>query len=383
MTHALPIAVALAALLASAPAALTVSPPAHLPTTAAALSTGSLSTAAEETPPPAGTTWALRPATTDGPDGRVSLRHVIDGGDSADDLLALTNFGGEPATFAVYASDGTITSDGNFDLIPGDQVASDGGSWIALGAIESSTPRDAGGLIVSVPAQTTIAIPVQITVPANATPGDHPAGIVAELVPDASSSVQLASRVGVRAHIRVTGDIVASLAAKDVSAHYTPSWNPFAPGTVTLSFALTNPGNVRLGAETVARLSGPFGLAEASVAGEQREVFPGQAVETTIELPVWPTFFSWGDVATTPAAVGEDVIDGPLVVDSAPYTLWTVPWAQLGLLALLAAVFFLIRFLRARSSRRMQERIDAAVAAATSAGVPAAADSAEAPGPTS
>ena len=359
MTQRLPLTLALAALLIAGPAAAALAAP-----------NSTVPTAADPSPAPsvpAGTTWALQPATPDGPDGRVSLRHVIDGGARVDDLLALTNFGAEPASFAVYASDGTITTDGNFDLISSDEEATDGGSWITIAPIDGSTPRDDGGIVVSVAPQTTLAVPVQISVPANATPGDHPAGIVAELVPDDATSVQLASRVGVRAHIRVSGEIVAELAAEGVSATFTPSWNPFAPGTVTLTYALTNAGNVRLGAQSLTTVGGPFGIAATETSSEQREVLPGQAATTTVEIATWPTFFRWGDISSTPTAVGEDEIEGTLVTSTAPFTVWTIPWAQLILLALVVGLFFLIRTLRARSRDRMQARIDAAVAAATAA----------------
>lgn len=355
----LPAILTLAALLVAVPA-----------TTALAASSGIAPVEADETPSPtapAGTTWALQPATADGPDGRVSLRHVVDAGGTVDDLLALTNFGAEPASFAVYASDGTITVDGNFDLIPSDRESVDGGSWITLGAIEGSTPRDGGGMIVSVPAQATVAVPVRISAPAVATPGDHPAGVVAEYIPGDSSSVQLASRVGVRAHIRVSGDLVPALVTERVSATYSPSWNPFVPGRVTLTYAIVNAGNVRLGTQTVTTLGGPFGIAASATNGELREVLPGQASTTTVEIETWPTFFSWGDIVSTPAPVGEDVIEGSLTAETVPFTVWTVPWAQLLLVALLVGMLLLARALRMRSAKRVQDRIDAAVAAATAA----------------
>jgi hypothetical protein len=290
---------------------------------------------------------------------------VVAGGGDASDLVAVTNFSDRPATFAVYASDGVVTADGSFDVLPADEEAVGGGAWITIAPVEGSAPREGGGVVLEVAAGSTVVLPVQIQVPDNATPGDHPAGIVAELVRAAGGGVQLASRVGVRVHLRVAGDIVAELVPEGVTASYAPSWNPFAQGTVTVQFAVANAGNVRLGAETVASVAGPWGVAPGRVRIEQREVLPGQAAVATVEIPVAPLFFAWGEIATTPVAVGEDEIDTTLSAGAASFTVWTVPWSQLALLAALIGTFFLFRALRRRNAARVQAKIDAAVAAAT------------------
>ncbi|AZS38123.1 hypothetical protein CVS47_02774 [Microbacterium lemovicicum] len=332
----------------------------------------------EAAPTPAGgTTWALQPATADGPDGRVSLRHVIDGGAQASDAIALTNFSAQPATFAVYASDGTISSSGGFDLVPADQAPSDGGSWVALGDVAGSTPRDGGGMLLPLEAGATALIPIEISVPGNATPGDHPAGVVAEFVPANGSNVQLASRVGVRMHLRVSGDVVAAVVPEAVQTAVTPSWNPFEPSMVTVTYALANAGNVRLGAETETALQGPLGAGAAREVSSQREVLPGQATTATVTVPVAPLFFAWGEVRSAPVVVGEDSVEAELASASTAFTVWTVPWSQLVLLLLIVGGFFGWRAVRRRSGARVQARIDAAVAAATAATIPSGTSAAE------
>lgn len=318
--------------------------------------------------PTASTTWALRPAADDAPDGRISLRHVIEGGAEAGDLLALTNFSDRPATFAVYASDGTVSPDGNFDVLPSDEAPVGGGAWITVGPVEGSTARAEGGVVLEVAAGATVLVPLLISVPSNATPGDHPAGVVAELV-QGGGGVQLSSRVGVRVHLRVAGDVVAALVPESVTATYTPSWNPFSGGTVTVTVAVANAGNVRLGAETVTSLEGPGGLASTRATDSQREVLPGQAAETTLEIPVAPLFFAWGDVVVQPTVVGEDDVTAALTAGTASFTVWTVPWSQLVLLLLVVGLIVLVRVSRRRNAARVQAKIDAAVAAATASAV--------------
>ena len=325
--------------------------------------------AADSSPEPSasttGTTWALQPSTAKGPDGRVSLRQVVAGGDEKSDRVALTNFSDRPATFAVYASDGTVTADGNFDLLPGNEKAVDGGAWITIPPVDGSAPRAGGGVVLEVPAKSTVVLPVRVRVPDNATPGDHPAGIVAQLVSAEGEGVQIASRVGVRVHLRVAGDVVAELVPERVTASYAPSWNPFSRGTVTVTFTIANAGNVRLGARTVASVKGPMGVAPGRVSNEQREVLPGEAAKATVKIPVAPFFFGWGKVDTTPVVVGEDDVDAALNAGTASFTVWTVPWSQLAVLAVIIGAFFLVRALRHRSAARTQAKIDAAVAAAT------------------
>jgi len=310
------------------------------------------------------TTWGLHPSTGGEPDGRVSLRHSVEGGTALSDEVALTNFGTEPATFAVYGGDGTLSPDGSFDLAPSDEEPTGGGAWITVLPAGGSAARDGGGIMLEVPAQTTVAIPVEIRVPADATPGDHPAGIVAELADAGTSSVRMTSRVGVRAHLRVTGDIVAQLSHEQVSATYAPSWNPFAPGTTTITYTVVNSGNVRLGADSAAAVSGLLGLFDAESLAEDREILPGDSVSHSVQVPTWPTVHARASLTSTPSTVGEDVVDVPLGVAESTTGVWALPWSQLAVLALLGGALLLFRRHRRRAAQKVEDRIAAAVAAA-------------------
>jgi hypothetical protein len=69
-------------------------------------------------------------------------------------------------------------------------------------------------------------------------------------------------------------------------------------------------------------------------------------------------------VSATPTVVGEDAVDAPLKASHDPFTTWTMPWAQLIVVALLVGGFFLVRTARRRAKITTQKRIDEAVAAA-------------------
>ena len=326
----------------------------------------------------AGTTWSLSPAGTDGDGGaddRISLRHVIEPGETADDQVALTNFSPHPATFAVYASDGIVTPDGSFDLLPPGERPVDGGAWIDLGAVGDEDPAPGETLTIEVPAEETVVIPLRIAVPADASPGDHPAGIVAQFLPAEGSGVEMASRVGVRVHLRVGGPVVTALAVDAISVAYEPTWNPFSPGTVRVEYTLGNDGNVRLGATSTTTIAGPFGIAPASEATTIREVLPGEAVQASAVFDAWPLLLGFGEVQVAPEVVGEDVLAGTVAASTTSFTVWTMPWSQIALLAVVSGVIVMTLRLHRRSSARVQRRIDEAVARAVGSDgpVPAAA----------
>jgi len=311
----------------------------------------------------AATTWSLAPGTADGPDTRISLRHVIDPGQSVSDFVVLTNFSPHAATFDVYASDGLVTPAGDFDLLPPGSTPVDGGSWIDVGAVDGATAQS-GTLTMRLESAASVVIPIRISVPADATPGDHPAGVVAQFVPEGDGPVQLANRVGVRTHLRVSGDVTAALDTGGVSVTYEMSWNPFAPGTLRVEHRIDNTGNVRLGAEAHVRASGPFGLAPAQSSTQVREVLPGSTTPAVVELDVWPLFVSTGEIAVEPLAVGDDGGVDPVDAATAGFTAVTMPWSQLLSAALVASVVVLGVWARRRGRSRVQQRIDAAVARA-------------------
>ncbi|WP_168210139.1 WxL protein peptidoglycan domain-containing protein [Oerskovia sp. KBS0722] len=321
--------------------------------------------AAATADPATKTTWAVEPATADGPDGRVSFRLTVDPGGLASDHVTVTNFSDHPATFDVYASDGVVTADGQFDLLPAGTTPADGGAWITLGEGDAAGPTQR----VEVAAESSVTVPFTVSVPADATPGDHPAGVVAALArPEGdASAVTFDTRVGARVHLRVAGELAPALALTDVRATYEPSWNPFAPGAVRVDYTVANEGNVRLGADTQVAGSGLFGWnARDVVAPAQREVLPGQEASGSVVLDgVWPLGKVSGDLTTTPLVVGDDVIEVALAPATGTYTAWTLPWVQLGsLLVLVGAVLAVLRARRRREART-QARIDAAVAART------------------
>ena len=291
--------------------------------------------------------WSVAPADAEGPDGRISLRHVIDPGATVDDAIAVTNLGSETETFAVIAGDGRVGADGAFDISAGEPE--DAGSWFEIDGLESGQ--------VAIPAGETRVLPVRIAVPSDALPGDHPAGIVVG-VSRADDGVTVTNRIGVRAHLRVAGEVAPALEISDVATSFTPSIIPFAPGTVRVEMTVANTGNARLGA--VAAVS-TFGGTSSTDPSSPVELLPGDARSVVIEASGWPVMLLAGEATVRPVVIGDDGITAPAAAD-ASFTQLAVSWTGLALIVLIAAGVIVL-VLRRRSARR-----------ATDAAAPGAAD---------
>lgn len=279
---------------------------------------------ATSVPPPADAgalTWAVVPATSAGPDGRVSLRHVLDPGAVAEDAIAIQNLGTQAAEFTVLAGDGVVGDDGAFDIAE----AAVAGSWISVGGLTESTVQVAAG-------ETTV-LPVTITVPQNATPGDHPAGIVVGQSSATGGSV-LTHRVGVRVHLQVSGDLAPVLATKVVSTDYRASANPLAPGTLTITYTVTNPGNTRYAAEPSVTVAGPGGLGRKTLTGEPIELLPAATRTATVSISAWPLGVASGELTAAPLQMGEDSAPLPAQA-SAGFRLMALSWTVLAAVVLL------------------------------------------------
>lgn len=356
---AAPLALALALTSPSAPAAAAPAPGAGpaTPSTSAA-------PAASATGPV--TEWTLGPADATGPDDRVSLRHEVEPGTTVEDHVAVTNLGSTPGSFVVEAGDGVTSGDGAFDVRTDSEgpesvstsapdrapasgsgsgtsagSGSGSGSWIALGGL------DADGRLALQPGETRV-LPVTVTVPADATPGDHPAGIVAGVT--TADAVSVSHRIGVRLHLRVAGEVRPELSVTDVRTTFAPSWVPFAPGTAEVSYRVSNEGNVRVGAAPRIAAGGPFGLGAATATGEQRELLPGESVTQTVSLAALPVVLLAGDLHVAPVALGEDALPA---ADAATADLagLALSWTGLALVLLVATAGVLLT-VRARRRRR-------------------------------
>lgn len=316
---------------------------------------GPAPTAQASTPDPASqVSWSVSPSGPEGPDGRRTIDVVLPPGGSVQEHVLVRNLSPHSVTFDITANDGYLTASGRFDMRPRSHVPVEAGAWVD--AVDS---LDLG-------AGDSAVVPVHLQVPADATPGDYSAGVAASVVTSADGLVSTEHRVGVRVDVRVAGDLAPALALDDLEAHYVQSWNPLAPGAVTVSSTVANTGNVRLRSEISSSIT-PWSGSAVTVATEAPDLSPGSqaAVVVTTER-VWPLGPLRTTVALHPAADAQAAAGSE---DVAPvvrtFTTWALPAPQI--VALLGA---LIVVLALRSAvRRRRRRLDLLLAEAKQAGI--------------
>ena len=284
--------------------------------------------------------WSVQPSTAKGPDGRDYFLRRAGPGEQLTDHVGITNLTKRPLTFTVYGTDAFTTADGAFGLLPAAQAPTDVGSWITL-ARSSYT----------VPANTRLDVPFRLSVPANATPGDHAGGIIASVAAaqtDAKGQrVLVDRRIAARVYLTVSGATAPTLTIDTVRLEYTQSANPTDGGAMTVSYRVRNTGNLRLSGAGAVRVTGPFGWELARTDPLPiPELLPGSSLTVTERIVgVQPTVRLAAQVSVEPAT-----FDRKLPPVSRTTGVWAWPWA------LVAAIGLALGYLAFRLIRRVRSR---------------------------
>ncbi|MDR1118496.1 MAG: hypothetical protein LBL01_04280 [Bifidobacteriaceae bacterium] len=321
-------------------------------------------------------TWGVQPANAAGPDGRSAFDFQVAPGTQIEDWIAVTNYSGAEAGFRVYAADATTDYDtAGYTLIGAEQASTDLGSWTAVdsGPAECPDTDDEAeeacahdlGVRVTLAAGETLTLPFVVTVPFDATPGDHSAGVVASFeqatADESGTMVLMEQRVGARIYLRVDGPLAAAVGVAGVTASYDGTWNPVGRGSAVVGFDIANTGNVRLSGSPRVELAGPFGIPLGAFTAEPvQNLLPGATGHVTAVVPqVAPLFLLSAKVMVTPLPGDGDVARGDAAegdaLDLAPAVgtarTWAVPWPSLGAAALLGGGAWFVLWYRRRSRR--------------------------------
>jgi hypothetical protein len=174
-------------------------------------------------------------------------------------------------------------------------------------------------------------VPITIDIPADASPGDHVAAILASSRAEGTGpdgkAIALDRRTGTRLYLRVAGPVEPKLNIEGVSVSYSPSLNPLG-GSATVTYTVANRGNVRLGGKSHVSVGGPFGLFSKNGPDQElTELLPGQSVTYTTTIDGVPaTVVSSATVHLDPSVA--------------------VPWTILALLAVAFLVWYAVRAYR-------------------------------------
>lgn len=287
-------------------------------------------------------TFGIRPASKTAPDNRGRFAYGATPGAIVKDFVAVSNVSLTPLTLRVYAGDAFNTQEGGLDLYPAGQQSTDVGAW---------TKPDT--TTVNVRARSVVIVPFTLTVPADATPGDHTGGIVASLVTERTdatgSKVRVDQRVGARIYLRVAGELRPGLAVEGMTGDYRDNWNPFGHGGATVTFTVRNTGNVRLSGTQKVAVHTPWGSSvDAEAPADVPELLPGNEMRMTAEVAaVLPAGWLTAHVDLDPAT-GQDDPNLEVADVHVTATFAAVPWIPLAVLVALIAVFVLRRFRRGR-----------------------------------
>ncbi|PRY67495.1 dihydroorotate dehydrogenase (fumarate) [Glaciihabitans tibetensis] len=284
------------------------------------------------------------PADASGPDQRSRFSYQATPGQHIDDLYVASNTGTTAQTMVVFATDAYNTDDGGYGLLDTDAVPVDAGSWVSFagGVKQLSIPLEPGASQV---------IPFSLDVPADAAPGDHAAGVVIS-VQSTSGEILVDRRVATRMYVRVPGELQPALTISNISANYAAQINPFA-GDTTVTYTVTNSGNVALGASVVVGVKALFGVSAAETEREEMsEILPGnERTFTTVVDGVGQWGYLNPYVQLAPSVDVEALNPGPLASVSRDTTIFVTPWWLIVLLLLVGGTFLFRRWRAKRDEK--------------------------------
>lgn len=284
--------------------------------------------------------FGLSPAPVDG-QARDRVELQVEPGGSATDQVSVVNLSEVDLTFDVYPADAVITRDGDITVAARATPLDGVGLWIGLDVDQ-----------VLVPAGKRVDVPFRVTVPADATPGDHVGALLAALPAPPSdgsaSQVVVDLRAGARVHVVVPGAVENSLALTASDLEYHPARGGLGVGELVVTYVVENTGNLRQSAVVAARPTALGGLwTGPPVTVDIAELLPGQQLEVTETLAGAPPL-AWATVTLDLEAAADD---GYVAAPSASATIsgWAAPWVLASAALLLAAL--VVRAVRGRAHR--------------------------------
>jgi hypothetical protein len=189
----------------------------------------------------------------------------------------VSNDTSQTMTFNAYVADAFNTSSGAFSLRRRTDPKIDLARWATLDRKR-----------LTLKPNSTVDITLTIRPPRNASPGDHPGGIVIEpargtFVRRGAVGLTVLQAVGARIYARVAGPLHPALAISALSMRRTHNLGALLGGRVdeTISYTVKNSGNIRLTPLADLKVAPLFGSAVAVPRRTLPELLPGSAITVT------------------------------------------------------------------------------------------------------
>ena len=263
-------------------------------------------------------------------------------GEEMDRRAVITNRTDEAHHVRVYPVDAAVTAQGGFALGERDATRSGVGAWLDLPVSD-----------LTLAPHSTTPLPFRLTVPADATPGDHAGGIVIETDPKGQPQnlgdnfavqMNLVERIGVRVYLTVAGEAVRSLGVGNLTWERTGN-------DIRIEVAVTNTGNIRIDPRAELTFQG-FRLPSSALPMSGVETLLPGATVTLTGLWAHPPLLADGTATATVTFA-----DGQVARASTHLRLLPLPLAAgalLGLALVGFATWRFVRFLRkARAALRL------------------------------
>jgi hypothetical protein len=316
-------------------------------------------------------TFGIQPASNGKPDGRGFFLYGAGVGSHLTDYVAIIDYSYQPLKLTLESSDIVNTTQGNLALQGQLSPLRDLGKWIQIPSAYKT---------VEVPARGYVIVPFTLVVPAGATPGDHAGGILATLASSVTSPsgqrLKLLQNVGVRMFARVSGPLNPRLSITNLKADYQDNLNPIGDGSVTVTYVVSNTGNVALGGRQNVWVTGLFGTkSRAKSPPNIPLLIPGSSLKERVVVPgVFPAFLEHAHVSIYPLIIPGTTLP-PTKSFSAQTSFFAIPWILVAIVAAFVLVVIGWIWRRRRRRRRLESPSEPATPDDGSSGVAAAVDS--------
>jgi len=304
--------------------------------------------------------WSESPASSAAPDTRSKFSYTdIKPGSVITDHLAVLNRGKQGVAFSIYATDATGTSLSNaLILMPSAQTPRDVGSWVTF-------PTGVSRLSIVIPGGKGIIETFKISVPRQATPGDHTGGVIASVsfnkLNNRGQLVREEHRIAVPLELRVAGALHAGLQVESIATGFHSTLNPFGSGSADVSYTVHNIGNVRLTGSQSVSVTGPFGISSTVHLASLPTILPGDSVRVTTQAKgLYPAGPMNAGVQVTPGIPpGAPSLALPTGNVTGTASLFAVPWSLIGLIVLVIVVVIAVWRARGWQRRRLRAKLAA------------------------
>jgi len=188
--------------------------------------------------------FSVEPYAAPGTQQRSSFTYELQPGHSILDQVAILNSSSNPESFIVYPEDATnIKGTGGFGFQEQNKIHNTTvGKWLTIGETQ-----------ITIPAGEEVVDTFQLSIPANAPPGDHVGAIVVQQLHSqpqlpSKQGVNLVLRFAVPMYVRVVGPIRPGMTIESLKVfHQSPLFPYLSGGAKTaVRFTLVNTGNIIL-----------------------------------------------------------------------------------------------------------------------------------------